>query len=236
MVVRACLAMLVNGGQLSLSRVEKLVIIMDRFILATAYGAIFGFTLPAGFAAGTDGGTSRLSMRVYEDPAAFSWQGFYVGGHGGLAFRNLRGNVSGLTGGLQAGYNLQFGAAVLGVEVEGSHLGGPNGTFGSNRVEESWRIAEKGRFGLIIDRTLLYAVGGYATTRISGPKGAPAADGWKGGILAGGGIEQGFADGLSAKIEYNYIITGGPRMISPVGQMIRFDSGHIVKAGLNHRF
>lgn len=139
-------------------------------------------------------------------------------------------------GGLQAGYNLQFGAAVLGVEVEGSHLGGPNGTFGSNRVEESWRIAEKGRFGLIIDRTLLYAVGGYATTRISGPKGAPAADGWKGGILAGGGIEQGFADGLSAKIEYNYIITGGPRMISPVGQMIRFDSGHIVKAGLNHRF
>ena len=99
MVVRACLAMLVNGGQLSLSRVEKLVIIMDRFILATAYGAIFGFTLPAGFAAGTDGGTSRLSMRVYEDPAAFSWQGFYVGGHGGLAFRNLRGNVSGLTGG-----------------------------------------------------------------------------------------------------------------------------------------
>ena len=209
---------------------------MDRFILATACGAIFGFTPPAGFAADADRGTPRLSMRVYEDPAAFSWQGFYVGGHGGLSFRNFRGNTSGLTGGLQAGYNHQFGTVVLGVEAEGSHLGGANRVVGTYRFEESWRLAGKGRLGLTLDRTLLYATGGYATTRIDGPKGAPVADGWKGGFLVGGGIEQGFADGLSAKIEYNYVSSGEPRVFAPVGRMVGSGAGHVVKAGLNHRF
>ncbi|UZF93927.1 outer membrane protein [Bosea sp. NBC_00550] len=174
----------------------------------------------------------------YEQPA-YRWQGFYLGAHGGLAFGksfSFSSDRNGFVGGLQGGYNMQFGPAVAGVEVEGSYMGGSERLIDGARVEQNWRIAGKGRLGLSFDRTLLYATAGYAMTEFEAPSGSGVSDGWKGGYLVGAGLEQAFAGGLSAKAEYNYVSSNGVKAILPFGRSEGSNGGHVLKAGLNYRF
>ncbi|WP_205279268.1 outer membrane protein, partial [Escherichia coli] len=80
----------------------------------------------------------------------------YIGAHGGVVSPKVNPLASGrdLTGGVQAGYNFQFGSGVVGAELEGSYLGNearvPNG-----RLRERFRGAAKLKAGVALDRTLL---------------------------------------------------------------------------------
>ena len=109
--------------------------------------------------------------------------------------------ASGLTGGFQAGYNYQFGAAVAGVELDWEYFKrtsslGPNAglmsdinlglpLLVSNEVASTWLATIRGRLGFAWDRLLLYGTGGVAFTDVRytqtvtlivpGVAGAPAA-------------------------------------------------------------
>ena len=96
--------------------------------------------------------------------------------------------ASGLTGGFQAGYNYQFGAAVAGVELDWeyfkrtsslgpsagltSDITGPGRPFFqapllvSNEVASTWLATIRGRLGFAWDRLLLYGTGGVAFTDV----------------------------------------------------------------------
>ncbi len=175
----------------------------------------------------------------YAAPLPFSWSGAYIGGHGGLSFTetpNPFADRNGLTGGLQAGYNLQFGPGVVGAEIEGSYLGGAEHEVWGGTIEERWRGAVKARGGFSFDRTLVFGTVGYAMTKFSSDEGLRGSSEWKGGYLFGGGVEQGLAGGLSVKMEYNYVTTSGVKTNSAFGSSETDIGSHVLKGGINYRF
>ena len=174
----------------------------------------------------------------YEQPPAFSWGGAYFGAHGGVASPKLNPFASGngLTGGVQAGYNFQVGPGILGAELEGSYLGNNEVNVPNGKLEERFRGAAKAKAGLTFDRTLIYGTAGLTMTKFDGGKGVSGPSGWKQGYLFGGGIEQGFGGGLSAKVEYNYVMTNDVSTSSSSGRSKTDLRDHVIKAGLNYRF
>ena len=73
-------------------------------------------------------------------------------------------------------------------------------------------------------------------TEFEAPRLSGVSDGWKGGYLVGGGIEQAFMGGLSVKAEYNYVSSSGLKANLPFGGVAESDGDHVVKVGLNYRF
>jgi outer membrane immunogenic protein len=176
---------------------------------------------------------------AYNNPPAFQWSGAYIGAHGGTAFTKMPNpfaDRNGVSGGVQAGYNYQIGPAVLGAEIEGSYLGGAEHKVEGGKVEEKWRGAAKAKAGLSFDQTLLYGTAGVALTKFDKGDNLRASDGWKPGYLVGAGIEQAFAGGLSANVEYSYVRTPNVETTSALGKSQTDLSSHELKAGLNYRF
>ena len=154
---------------------------------------------------------------AYVPPAVtgvYNWTGFYVGGNagwiGGLDSLTLspngplltrvsaadravdthgyEPNGSGFSGGVQAGYNLQLGSWVTGVEADfdGATLGETGSAkFGfipfvtsssappwdahTETIDKNldWFSTVRGRFGYTWDRLLIYATGGLAVAHVS---------------------------------------------------------------------
>lgn len=101
------------------------------------------------------------------------WSGLYLGAHGGYSWES--GSGSGLQGaayGVHAGYNLQLGPAVLGIEADYSWsdaketVGVPGLTNWTARIDSMWSI--RGRLGATIgSNVLLYGTAGYGANDIS---------------------------------------------------------------------
>ncbi|WP_195179892.1 outer membrane protein [Mesorhizobium sp. INR15] len=179
------------------------------------------------------------AIPAYNDPPAFEWSGAYVGVHGGTAFTRMPNpfaDRNGLSGGVQAGYNMQVGPGVVGAEIEGSYLGGAEHEVRGGKIKEKWRGALKAKAGLSFDQTLLFGTGGVALTKFDKSDNISSSDGWKVGYLVGGGIEQAFAGGLSAKVEYDYVRTPGVETTSVLGKSKTTIGSHELKAGINYRF
>jgi outer membrane immunogenic protein len=178
--------------------------------------------------------------------AAYNWTGFYIGIHGGGAWLDHKQSTSisngtcnspladfancsltafgGIVGGF-AGYNVQSGRVVYGIEVDGSWTGlkksvttpddtgisGVDAVTFTGRVD--WLATARARLGITMSPTLLYVTGGVA---IGGVKSSwtdndpPAAnaslaiDKVKVGWVAGGGIEHAFARNWLVRVEGLY--------------------------------
>lgn len=194
-------------------------------------------TALAGGAHAADPANYDPAPETYADPA-FQWGGAYIGAHGGLTSPKLNpfADGKGFTGGAQAGYNFQFGPGIVGAELEGSWLGGSDTAVRGGKLEQQMRGAAKARAGLTFDRTLVYGTAGVTMTKFKDGKGASAPDSWQQGYLFGGGIERGFAGGLSARIEYNRVLTDDVKTRSG-GVTSRSDlRDNVFKAGVNYRF
>jgi outer membrane immunogenic protein len=153
----------------------------------------------AGSAFATDGALAQSQPLSWGPPPgqAWSWTGFYIGGHLGHAWQqNQTGatyldlpaftvpvvndtSASGFMGGGQIGYNWQAGMAVFGIEADISSLsggrtvsqtaliGGVDNTF-TSRNEIEWIGTIRGRAGMTIGgRALLYGTGGFAYGSVS---------------------------------------------------------------------
>jgi outer membrane immunogenic protein len=140
---------------------------------------------------------------------------------------------SGFTGGLQAGVNVQRGAAVYGLEADIDYAGlqkslsrGPfvNAVNGVNvsfneSTQTSWLGTFRGRLGyLVTPRVLLFATGGFAfgDRSFSDSRTAPttiqtyagSVSGTKAGSTVGGGLEAYLGSNWTAKAEYLYVDLG----------------------------
>jgi len=140
--------------------------------------------------------------------------------------------ASGATGGFQAGYNYQFGAAVAGVELDWEYFKrtsslGPNAglmsdinlglpLLVSNEVASTWLATIRGRLGFAWDRLLLYGTGGVAFTDvrytqtvttsllITGATVVNVVTETKSGVTVGGGAEYALWNNLTLRAEYLY--------------------------------
>lgn len=164
---------------------------------------------------------------------AYSWTGFYIGGHIGYGWSDLDWNDNGgfnlshrgkgVLGGGQGGFNWQWNNnLVLGVEVDGTFtdIDGsracPNPIFRCSHNVDSL-VSVRGRLGALVGATrqfLLYGTGGAAWGRVeyearNATTGALNPGGFESsathtGWVGGGGIEYKFASNWSAKAEYLY--------------------------------
>ena len=178
------------------------------------------------------GGPSIKDEPVYVR-VPFSWSGFYVGGHAGIATGNTQGDpdlpfgpsslfstdfdMNGALYGAHVGYNIQKGNIVFGIEgtFDGSSIQG-NTTcaliFECER-EVDWVATAVGRLGYAMDRAMVYAMGGGAwadlNTEVS-IAGIPVLSGGEThtGWVAGFGFAYAVSDRVIARIEYAHMDFG----------------------------
>ncbi|HEX2136948.1 MAG TPA: outer membrane protein [Microvirga sp.] len=183
----------------------------------------------------------------------FTWTGFYVGAQvgygwgdnddaalpGGLFVRDPltgalvpftgdfdRDDSDGFLAGVHAGYNMQFGSFVVGLEGDIEGVFGDDDdedpfdgvvlrdaagnpvlfTFGPNTVD--WLGSIRARAGFAFDRLLIYATGGFAFAGVSGgfsnngffDGGDDTIDGW----TIGAGVEWAFTNNITTRLEYRF--------------------------------
>ncbi|MBB3810503.1 outer membrane protein [Pseudochelatococcus contaminans] len=200
----------------------------------------------------------------------FTWTGFYVGANAGYAWNSNdddkyfgstyysggNNDDGGFTGGAQAGYNLQFGQFVVGVEADINYAdlkGKDNtlawepssGSLGGSQSSVEWYGTVRGRLGFAIDQALIYATGGLAyggggndRSFVYNDAIFKAKNDIRMGWVAGAGIEYAFTDNISARIEGLYVNLGKEEAnyFAPV-QLNRKDTEFgVVRAGLNYKF
>jgi outer membrane immunogenic protein len=118
--------------------------------------------------------------------AVYSWTGWYVGGNvgGGAAttafgdpcFYCSAGNVTNgfFTGGVQAGYNYQFGNGLVGVEADVNWnninskfvMGGNDSNAMNVGLKADWTGTIRARGGLVMNNALVYVTGGAAWANV----------------------------------------------------------------------
>lgn len=134
------------------------------------------------------------------------------------------------TGGVQAGYNWQNGAGVIGIETDFESFNvrlsrsasmpyGGGGTLTiTNSADATWLFTARARAGWAFDRYLAYVTGGLAVTDLhsnnsyidTNPGPGPGAGAWgasstKAGWTVGAGLEYALSNNWTAKIEYLYV-------------------------------
>src|SRR5258705_2492677 len=190
--------------------------------LSILIGAAGALAIAAGTASAGDLlGHERGSIKDGPIPASeFSWTGFYIGTHTGLAVGHAEGKKydflteADLSGGIyggQIGYNYQRGMYVVGIEgtLAGGNIEGSTGCYSATcKAEIDWNATLVGRFGVAFDRTLVYSLAGVAWADIdasaSGYGDKYSASETHTGWVLGTGIEHALTDRISAKIEYTH--------------------------------
>lgn len=210
---------------------------MKKLLLATA--AIFA----AGPALAAD-------LPRYDEPAApaqayvapgFNWTGFYAGANIGYGWGDYDtsavrlNDAGGITGGIQAGYNLQYDPIVVGIEGELGYAGIED-KFAGAKGTLSWRGALTPRLGFAFDRFLPYVKGGLAAGQVDFkfPNGKDDAFMW--GWTVGAGVEYAVTDNVSVKLEYNYTDLGRDTFTVGGVPFRGGYSGSDVKVGVNYKF
>lgn len=215
----------------------------------------------------TVGAYGAMADDVFEEapivdiPAGFSWTGAYVGVQAGYGWSGVDqpwGDVggpiefgqddadgNGFLGGVHVGYNWQSNSFVFGVEgdIEASNIDGDDGGSGGdvNGFEFDWMGSLRTRVGYSIDRTLIYATGGYAFMRGTAynddaPREEDSATfhGW----TLGAGVEHAFTDNITARLEYRYADFGSKRISLPISDYDeQIDPNlHSVRIGISYKF
>ncbi|MBI5264915.1 MAG: porin family protein [Bradyrhizobium sp.] len=170
--------------------------------------------------------------------ALYDWTGFYVGAQVGYDWRRdsnverfiatglpdgwtASSDPSGIVGGLHAGYNIQSGKFVFGLEgdIEAADIKGTGfyrfngGPAITDHIDSRtrWQGSFRGRLGLAANNWLLYATGGltfadFEHVYVSGVAGPPITSfsTTRAGWTVGAGVEYGFTTNWRARVEYRY--------------------------------
>lgn len=202
----------------------------------------------------------------YVSPAAapIVWSGFYTGVEGGYGWGSTshsfdngapsgNSHPSGGLGGVYAGYNLQMGRWVTGIEgdIEGADLSGsfsnPSGITSTGSARMDWDASLRARFGAAFGSSLPYLTGGvaFAGYKFGGGPLPPLAccgaysstlTGW----TVGAGWDYAFTRHLIGRIEYRYTDYGKAHgALNPLypGVMMPTDNTtSVVRVGLSYKY
>jgi outer membrane immunogenic protein len=184
---------------------------------------------------------TAADLMPYGQPAparGYYWQGPYVGANLGYQWgsvSNAGNDPSGVMGGIQAGYNWQFGQLVLGGETD-LQLSDADDRFAGWKFSNPWFGTLRGRAGYAMNNILLYGTVGlaYGTIRAQnlalGLEESRTTYGW----TAGAGLEVALSGNWSAKAEYLYIDLND-RSFALTGADHGMTSS-LLRFGVNYRF
>lgn len=221
---------------------------------------------------------------IYQDPPAKDWSGPYVGAHvgggialkewsqidnGGLGICDLCGSVvtdysmTGFIGGLQAGYQRQYGNIVLGFEGDLSFAniqGAGDWTAQQSEthiasVDVNWLLTTGPKIGWTHKQMMFFVEGGLAMadedfSYIGGRGAVFTGHAKQKGWFVGAGTEVAIDANWSVEFAYNFVDFGTNRIsLSPDGSgqfavggpsgpaLFNLDQKlHTAKIGLNYRF
>jgi outer membrane immunogenic protein len=243
---------------------------MKRILLTTVSLGVLGLVSPA---LGADLPTYTKAP-VVASPV-YDWSGFYVGVFGGggwgnhninnatgpaSSFANYTANYSsqgGVAGG-EAGYNLQSGNIVVGIEADGfwSGMRGNDsaavaaGSFPIASVDADnlrWGGTLRARGGIAVDRWMLFFTGGWAYgdivhTNTDPVLGVDQFTVHANGLTAGGGVQYALLNNLIGKVEYRYYNFNGYNRpgspLTPNGQLpfTTQTTYSVITVGLDYKF
>jgi outer membrane immunogenic protein len=222
---------------------------MQKLIPGAATAALFaGSAFFAGAAFAAD------IAPVYKAPpapayVASPWDGLYVGGNIGFGETDFRetldssfgsatasANHSGVVGGVQSGYNRQYGNFVLGMESD-FELTSTKGTTNGITTELPWFGTVRTRAGFLATPAfLIYGTGGAAYGRVN--VNAPGVSirvpgvGW----VAGGGVQYAFGGPWSIGAEYLHVELDGPSADAGGFSIHTRATTDLGRATLNYKF
>jgi outer membrane immunogenic protein len=227
---------------------------MKKFLLASAAIAALATGAQA-----ADLGAPRAPVAAAVYAPAFSWTGFYLGGHVGYGWAQARYtdfatpannssvNANGVFGGLQAGYNWQMNQFVFGLEADIA-ASGMRRTYTAANLVDTYRASVpflstvRARAGFAADRALFYVTGGLGIATLqdrwsfgAAPAVVTTASSTRAGYALGAGVEYAFTPNWTVKAEYMYYGFGDRRNVVVAGDRVRTDI-HTVKLGVNYLF
>jgi outer membrane immunogenic protein len=224
---------------------------MIRKIIAGCFAAAALITAQSAAAADLSVAPLYKAAQPAEMSQAYNWTGFYVGANGGGGWGHSwwqgASTGIGLSGGQAggtAGYNWQYGNAVIGLEgdLDWSNLSGTSSSTlcPGCSTSDSWLSTVRGRAGYAFGAVMPYLTGGLAVgdIRASAP-GFSGASTTNTGWTAGAGLEVALPGNWSAKAEYLHVNLGSFNcgtacgVASPDNVSMRDD---VVRAGLNYHF
>ena len=191
--------------------------------------------------------TAHAADTTESGPTAADWNGAYIGVNAGGGFgtfkhpiNNLSFDVTagGFLGGVQAGYNWQFGQLVYGVEADfqGSTVNGYYTQFNFVNTKVDWFGTLRGRIGYTpIDRILIYGTGGlaYGNVKTDIANGLFVSSKTKAGWTVGAGVEYAIDTNWTFKSEYLYTDFGRSEIVPGYENGVAFQT---VRLGLNYKF
>ncbi len=181
-------------------------------------------------------------------PAA-QWAGLYVGGHLGAGFgsTDTMGSAvgdlttSGFTGGILAGYNIQIGSLVAGVEgdIAWANIDGTDSTgLVSATASHDWLSSFRARIGYATENWLVYGTGGVAYTDfnvdVEDLAGTVTTSSTPAGWVLGAGAEYAISPQLSLRGEVLHYSFESSSV--PAADLTADPDVTTVRAGLSMRF
>lgn len=226
---------------------------MHRLISLRAVASAFllALALVASPAVGADlGGGPRRGYEPPPEPIDIErWTGFYLGatagfGWGSMGVDGTAGigafDQDGAMGSIFAGYNLQFGRAVLGVEADlgTGNLGGSGVGAYDLDADLNRFYSLRGRFGFLATPSLLlYGTGGFAWADYDlSINGAAKQTETFGGYQVGAGAEVAFAPHWTLRFEYIFTDLDSKDVSHLAGTDTFQPDFHTVRAGLSFKF
>jgi outer membrane immunogenic protein len=166
----------------------------------------------------------------------YSWAGPYLGGNFGYQWGSISNNPtnpSGFEGGVQGGYNWQFGQWVFGGEAD-IQASGATDKFAAWKFSNPWFGTVRGRAGYAMNNILFYGTAGLAFGSLDGQFFSLSESHITAGWTVGLGAEVGITQNLSAKVEYLYVnLSDTPFTLTAVQNGYGFN---VVRLGVNYRF
>jgi outer membrane immunogenic protein len=179
------------------------------------------FAMVGGAAAADMPAYPAEAAAVVEAPAVNTWEGMYVGAHGGWNWAESGesddaidfGDMEGFVIGGQVGYNWQMNNIVFGLEVDGSYVDNDeDGLFDDDGddetpafdagIEQNYLVSARGRLGFGFDRFLVYGTGGAAFTGLDFSTVGGDDDANYFGWVAGAGVEFALTQNVTLGVEY----------------------------------
>jgi outer membrane immunogenic protein len=173
------------------------------------------------------------------------WTGFYAGVNAGYEFNSTtRSNASGtitnlnnnngFIGGVQAGYDQQFGNIVAGAALD-FDLSNASKTVSSVKQTFNGEATARARLGyLVMPAMLTYATAGVAAGRFESQVSGVTDTKTHVGYVVGGGAEYRYTKNIASFVEYRYTDFGQKTYSKSASD--KDISTSEVRAGVNYRF
>ena len=202
----------------------------------TSFALVALALISAGGAAQAADIYGRAPYTVQQPLNVYSWAGPYVGANIGYAtgdIANSGASPSGVAGGIQGGYNWQFGQWLVGLEGD-IQASGANDTFAAWKFSNPWFGTLRGRGGFVMNNILIYGTGGLAFGNVRAEVLNLTENHSAAGWTLGAGAEIGITQNWSAKAEYLYVnLNNSQFALTGLPNGYQFS---VVRLGVNYRF